>query len=246
MRMEKKFLWLGILTAVLSFVGGFFVANSLNRGELSTLRAENERLKASSPQGTGGSESELSTEEIRQRIAEADANPADHTFQRNLGLALYRYAAAKQDTELLGHAARFLQRADSLKSGDYDVIVALGNAHFDIGYFKQENKPFETARSYYAKALAQKPDDVDVRTDVGLSYFLQQPPDDDKAAAEFKKSLETNPNHEKSLNFLIQSLIRQNKLDEAKVHLETFRQSNPNSQAVAQLSAQISSGVPAK
>jgi hypothetical protein len=48
-------------------------------------------------------------------------------------------------------------------------------------------------------------------TDLGLTYFLQTPPDYENAVAEFKKSLDKNPKHEKALQYIVQALARQNK-----------------------------------
>lgn len=110
--MNGKVFWLSIAAVVVSFVGGFLLANALNRSELNALRAENERLKTSSNESTENQTGlALSDEEIREKIAEADRNPNNYPFQKNLGLALYRYAAMKQDADLLAEAGRFLSRA---------------------------------------------------------------------------------------------------------------------------------------
>src|SRR5688572_2432592 len=98
-RMDKKLVWISVLAVVISFIGGFLLANAFNRSELDALRAENARLKNDRTQTT--SQPDLTADEIRQRIAEADQNPDDFSFQKNLGIALYRYAAMKQDAELL-------------------------------------------------------------------------------------------------------------------------------------------------
>src|SRR4028119_463862 len=100
--MNGKVFWLSIVAVTVSFAGGFLLANALNRSELNNLRAENERLKTSqnnSNQNQSGLA--LGDEEIREKIAEADLNPDNLAFQKNLGMALYRYAAMKQDAELL-------------------------------------------------------------------------------------------------------------------------------------------------
>ena len=100
--MNGKLFWLSIIAVVVGFLSGFLLANALNRNELSSLRAENERLAKSTNQTSqSASELFLSDEEIREKIAEADQNPKNFAFQKNLGLALYRYAAMKQDAELL-------------------------------------------------------------------------------------------------------------------------------------------------
>ena len=195
--MNKKVFWISLVAVIISFFGGFLLANALNRNELNTIRAEIERLKNSSPQDK--SEVSLSDEEIRQKIAEADKNPENFNFQKNLGLALYRYATMKQDAQLLAEVARLLTRANQKDEKDYEVLITLGNCYFDIGYIKKNNENLTKAREFYQKALTQKPNDVDVRTDLGLTYFLVNPPETDKALAEFQKSLQTNPKHEKTL-----------------------------------------------
>jgi tetratricopeptide (TPR) repeat protein len=240
--MNGKVLWLSIVAVIVSFVGGFLLANALNRNEMNQLRAENGRLTsvaADSKQNESGVS--LSEEEVRDRIAEADKNPNDAAFQKNLGLALYRYAAMKQDANLLAEVGRLLNRAYESNPKDYDVVVALGNIFFDIGYFKKDNAQFEKAREFYQKALAEKPSDVDVRTDFGLTYFLSNPPEYDKAVAEFQKSLQVNPKHEKSLQVTAQTLLAQNKVAEAEKFVARLREANVNNQYLTQLETQIAS-----
>ena len=127
----------------------------------------------------------------------------------------------------------------SLKPDDYDVTITLGNAHFDIGYFSKDNASLAKAREIYAKGLAVKPGDVDVQTDVGLTYFLLTPPDLPNAEREFKKSLERNPSHEKTLQLMIQTLAKQSKASEATEYLEQLRKLNPSSPALSELSGMI-------
>ena len=239
--MNTKFLTLSIVAVLLSFIGGFLLANSLNRGEMNTLRAENERLKQN-PQSTGApnqSEPGLSDDEIREKIAEADRNPNNYSYQRNLGLALYRYGAMKQDADLIGQSTRLLQRAYDNNPKDYDVAVALGNGFYDIGFFKKDEQSFARGREYYLKALEQKPNDADVRTDLGLSYYLTTPPDLAKAAVELGRALEANPKHERALQFMTQTMLRQNKRAEAEKYHARLREINPQVPNVDQIVAQL-------
>jgi tetratricopeptide (TPR) repeat protein len=238
--MNQKIFWLTMIAVGISFAGGFFLANSLNRNEISQLRAELERLKKGDTEtAPNQSQLSLSDEEIRQKIAQADNNPTDFVFQRNLGLGLYRYGAMKQDDGLLREVLRILMRVHENNPKDYDITVALGNAHFDIGFFKKENESFAAARRFYQKALEQKPADADVRTDLGLTYFLPEPPELEKAAAELQKSLEANPNHERALEFITQTLLRQNKFDEAEKYAGRLKAVNPNNPLLPELTTQI-------
>ncbi len=232
---------LSITAVIISFIGGFLVANALNRNDLSALRAENDRLKNAQTQTAGNdSELSLSDEEVREKIAEADQNPTNLNFQKNLGLALYRYATMKQDPKLLAEVGRVLNRAFENDPKDFDVAVTLGNIYFDIGFYEKANQPLEKAREFYQKALEQKPNDADVRTDFGLTYFLIDPPDFDKSIAEFQKALQTNPKHEKTLQVMAQVFIKQNKAAEAEKFVARLKEVNSNNQYLPELETQIS------
>jgi tetratricopeptide (TPR) repeat protein len=239
--MNGKLFWLSTIAVIVSFLGGFLLANALNRNELNSLRAENERLaKPTNQTSQNQSELALSEDEIREKIAEADRNPKNAAFQKNLGLALYRYAAMKQDAELLAEVGRILTRAFESDRQDYAVAVTLGNIFFDIGYFKKDNGQFQKAREFYRTALGQKPNDADVRTDLGLTYFLTQPPDGDAAFSEFQKSLQINPKHEKTLQVTAQLLLSQNKFEEAEKYIVQLKEVNSNNQFLPDLESQIS------
>ena len=239
--MNGKVFGLLIIAVIISFVGGFLLANALNRSELNTLRTDNEQLKnAPVAPNQNPSVSSLSDEEIRRRIDEADGNPNNIEFQKNLGLALYRYAAMKQDADLLAEVGRVLTRAYDNNKQDYDVVVALGNIYFDIGYFKKDNAPFQKAREFYSQALQQKPNDVDVRTDLGLTYFLINPPENERAVAEFQKSLQTNPKHEKTLQVITQTFLAQNNAAEAEKYVTKLREVNSENQYLAELESRLS------
>ena len=231
---------IGLIALAVGIAVGFLFANSINRSELSTLRAENDRLRTEKATvSTADSKPSLTDEEIAATIARAEQNSGDLQIQRSHGIALYRYAAIKQDPALLQQSVKILQRAAALAPDDYDVIVGLGNANFDIGYFTKNNDALATARELYSKALAIKPNDVDVRTDVGLTYFLETPPDFERSVVEFRKSLTTNPKHEKTLRFIIEALIKQKKSGEAGEYLETLKVVNPRNESIAELTSML-------
>ncbi len=240
--MNKKLFWLSIIAVIISFVGGFILANALNRNEISSLQAENGRLKtAQETAKKNDQELSLSSEEISQKIAEADQNPNNIPFQKNLGIALYNYASMKQDTDLLGEISRLLTRVYKNNPKDADVAVTLGNIYFDIGYLKKTNENFLKAREFYRDALAQKPNDANIRTDLGLTYFLIDPPETDKAIAEYQKSLLVDAKHEKTLQVLTQALLSQNKNAEAEKYLERLKEVNPNNQLLPEFNEQLKS-----
>jgi tetratricopeptide (TPR) repeat protein len=240
--MEKKTAVLFIIIAgLMGFIVGFIIANYLNRSDIASLRARNDGAALGTQPTTGAPvEPTLSPEEIKTKIAEADKNPENFLFQKDLGLALYRYGAMRQDADILEQARLLLDRAMSLNARDFDVVVGLGNAEFDIGYYKKDAASFQKAREIYAKALAIRPDDADVQTDLGLTYFLQDPPAYDRAEIELKKVGAKNPRHERSLQFLVQVHTRQNRGSDARAALEKLKSLNPANPAIRELTTLVS------
>lgn len=69
-------------------------------------------------------------------------------------------------------------------------LVEAANAYYDHKFYPE-------AIQYYQKALALRPDDVNVRTDMGTAMFYTGQPKE--AVAEFEKSLKRQPNHAQTL-----------------------------------------------
>lgn len=224
------------------------MANGLNRSEMDKLRAEIAGLQNSSkldqvnPNQNASEDISLSDDEIKQKIAEAERSPKDFEFQKKLGVGLYKYAAMKRDNALLTEAEKILNRANQLNSKDYEVTVALGNLNFDLGFFKNEYQRFEQARKYYESALAQKPEDVEVRTEIGMTYLLQNPSDAKKAISELQKSLEKDPKHEKSLYFLTQAFLQEGNDAEAEKTLGKLKEINPETPSLEEVRNQLKQG----
>lgn len=239
--MEKNTILFVIVAALAGFIGGFMLANTLNSREMTAQRStgQPQTMAANSNSGQPTDEPTLSPAEIKAKIDEADSNPDNFAFQKNLGIGLYRYGAMKQDVEILGESARILTRASTLDAKDFDVLVALGNAHFDIGFAKKEVAGFAKAREVYVKALALKPTDADVRTDIGISYYVQEPADLTKAAAELEAVSKANPRHDRSMQFLAQVYLQQNKIAQAETLVAKIKELNPSSQSLKELTSQI-------
>ena len=68
--------------------------------------------------------------------------------------------------------------------------VQLGNLFFDA-------ERYDDAIKWYADALKLAPSDVNVSTDLGVSYYYSNQPD--KALTQFDRSLKLDPKHAKTL-----------------------------------------------
>jgi tetratricopeptide (TPR) repeat protein len=243
--MTKRLIFGSVIATLLSFVGGFLIANTLNRGEIQTLRSENERFRATVgevPAFRGGDE--LSPAEIAAKIEEADRNPDNAQFQKDLGTALYQYSAMRRDSELLDRAIKLLERAHALSPKDREAIVSLGNAHFVGANLNAQPGRLPSARSYYLKALELGPDDVELRSDLALTYFLQEPPDLDASVKELESALAIDPKHQRSLQFLVQALWKAGKANEAGAALDRLRQADPQDRSIPELTALLTRAPP--
>lgn len=226
---------------ILGFAAGFLVANSLNKSELEAARTELVTLRQGQTAPAGGSSVELSDKEIRDKVAEADSNPGNFEYQKTLGLALYTYAAMKQDAALLGDVEKLLDRAYNLNPDDYDVIVSLANISFDLGRLNKDEKYNQRARELYGKALAKNEKDARVRTDLGLTYLSGSDPEPGKAVVELKRALEIDPRNEKALQYITQAYTESGEKEDAKKALEELRKVNPESEAIAELEMRLNS-----
>lgn len=240
--MQRNTLAYIVVAAVAGFVAGFWLANSINRAAVNTP-APGTLAAGLTPSPAASPTDDLSAQEIRDKILEADQNPSNLKFQKDLGIGLYQYGAMKRDVGLLTESVRILDRARMLNEKDAEILVALGNAYFDIGFFRKDAVSFQKARDTYTKALDLKPGDPDVSTDLGITYYLQQPPDLNKAAIELARVSAANPNHERSLQFLIKVYVAQNKREEAQRTLARLKTLNPNNSALDELESEVESGI---
>lgn len=239
--MNGKVIAFAIIAGLAGGAAGFVLANSLNRATINALKAQLDQRAApanNTPQTRPG-ELSMAPEEIKARIAEADANPADFSFQKNLGRALYRFGTINRDADLVTESKRLLERANKLDPKDYEVIVDLGNANFDIGYFRKDAKSIEESRRLYQEALKARPEDADVQTDLALTWYVAEPPDLQRAVAEFEKALKLNPKQERAMQFLTSTQIRNSDFETAAKTLDRLRAVNANNTSLAQLARQI-------
>lgn len=251
--MNKKNLLIAVAGIVIGLVAGFIITNSLNRRELDNLHAE---LKArSSPDlnqsprtGTGASRPEsgsslpaLSDAELKNVLTRADNSPNDANLQLEIGRTLYLYAVQVRNPTILPSAARLLKRASDANPKDFDTLVLLGNALFDIGQTSDASdaSKFVDAREYYQQALNIKPDDVDVRTDLGLTFYFGKPSDPVRAMTEYRRSLAINSKHVPTLQNLIVVLIETGNLEEARQRLNELQAIDPSNPQLENMRARL-------
>lgn len=90
----------------------------------------------------------------------------------------------------LAQAAAPLLAAVTSNPNDYDSLVLLGNVYYDA-------KDFPNAIQYYTRALAIRPENPDVRTDMGTAFWYTG--NADRALTELQTSLKYRPGHPQTL-----------------------------------------------
>ncbi len=73
---------------------------------------------------------------------------------------------------------------------NFDTLVQIGNLYYD-------HRIYPEAIEYYTRALELRPNDVNVRTDLGTAFWYGGFPE--KAVAEYQKSLSVDPTHPNTL-----------------------------------------------
>lgn len=129
-------------------------------------------------------------------------------------------------------ALEFYQNAVKIKPNDFDLLVRLGDTTFDLGRHTD-------AADWYERALKLKPNDATVRMDLGLTFYLRQPRDLDRAIEHFRSALKSDSRHEKSLQNLTQALIEKGDKAAAAETLKQFEQVSPGNPSIAQFRSKL-------
>lgn len=231
--MNKENSLFGIIGLLAGLIIGFMFANSVNRNAAmpvttTGMMSENSNMPPGHPeiQGNAPTQTQMANAPEVQAAIEAAKKEPDN-FDAQLKAAEFYYQIQRYDG-----AIEFLEQANKLKPEDYKVIVNLGNANFD------SNK-FEEAEKWYLNALAKKADDVNVRTDLGLTFIFRDPPNYDRAIQEFTKSLETDPNHTQTLQNLIVAYTRKGESEKAKATLSKLEKLDSTNSAIPKLREDI-------
>ncbi len=227
--MNKENVLFVVVGLLAGLIIGFMGANYLNKNAVppGAVAANPLGLPQDHPQfpGQPGQVPAASMQEVQAAIEAADKDPNNFDAQVKAGELHYQI-------QQFDNAIKYYTQANKVKPDDYPVIVNLGNASFDAS-------KFEEAEKWYARALELKPDDVSVRTDMGLTYIFRQPPDYDRAVADFTKSLEIDPKHPQTLQNLVVAYTKKGDVPNANATLARLEQADPGNQAIPKLKEEI-------
>jgi tetratricopeptide (TPR) repeat protein len=229
--MNKDSILMGIIGLLLGLIVGFMFANAINqRGNVGAVVApgaqQTQALPPNHPPVAANTEPtgpDMQTVQDAINLAKSDQN----NFAAQMKAADYTDQAQRYD-----EAIQFLRRANQLQPDNYEAIVQLGNANFDANHY-------EEAEKWYTAALQKKADDVNVRTDLGLTFMLREPANLDRAITEFRASLERDPVHLQTLQNLTVALTRKGDAAQARVMLAKLEEVSPGNPAITTLRADI-------
>ena len=86
--------------------------------------------------------------------------------------------------------------------------------------------------------VKKKPDDASVH-DHGLTFFLQEPADYNRAVTEFAAALRSDPKNEKALEFSVQTYLKLNDPANARKSLDALRAVNSSNQSLPGLTSAV-------
>lgn len=231
--MKKDNILFGIIGILLGFIVGFMFANNANRGTLPGATAtaaatqSNSKLPPDHPPitTTAPEQNPEVMADIQAAVKLAKDQPDNFDAQMKAAEAYYQIQRFDEATE-------YLKRANQLKPDAIEPIITLGDANFDAG-------KFEEAEKWYTQALKIQPGNVNVRTDLGLTFFFRTPQDVDRAIKEFKASLEIDPNHIQTLQNLTVAYTKKGDASAAQATLDKLMAVAPDNQAISKLRSDI-------
>lgn len=226
--MNTKIILFTLLGAAVGFFGGFFLANSLNRSAVNAAppaTVNNSQFGSVPPNanqpGAGGA-----IPMVNDALERARNEPANFDAQYNAATMYYQIDRFEE-------ALKYFEAAHKITPDHYQTLVRLGNSNYAL-------KRYTDAEKWYAEALKIKPDDVDVRTDYGTTFFLREPRDLERAAQEYKLSLEKNPNHEPTLQNLCAIYLEKNDKQNLTETLAKLEKVNPQNATIAKFKQELS------
>ena len=234
--MNKDNVLYSIIGLLAGCIIGFLFANSVNQNNAQQRpmtsngsARQNANLPPDHPAvpSNAVADQEGMQQQVTEQIQQARNEPDN--FEAQVKAADLYYQIRRYDD-----AIEFLLRANKIRVDDYTTIVKLGNANFETGNY-------ETAEKWYTAALLKNPDDVNVRTDLGLTFYLRNPPDYERAIEEYRNSLQRDPRHEQTLQNMVVALTRVGNTKEADEMLARLQEVNPANDALPKLRTDLES-----
>ncbi|HEY9403537.1 MAG TPA: tetratricopeptide repeat protein [Pyrinomonadaceae bacterium] len=218
--MNRENLLFSIIGVGFGLFFGFGFASWANMRAAATLVGDGRAVQSALPSNGVADQQRLETA-AQAAVKAARENSSDYEAQMQAARASFQ-------TNRFDDVLEFLLRANTLKPEELEPVVALGNINYDAGNFT-------AAEKWYTAALTRTPDDISVRMDLGMTFLLRNPPDHERAVAEFRRALEIDPRHEPTLQNMVVALTRKGDKTEARATLAKLESLYPANPALSQL-----------
>ncbi len=217
-----------VLGLIVGLVIGFVGANSINKSAYEKQPTTSASTKETNsnpalpkdhpPIGTSSGDQTAPRPEVMAAIEKAKSQPQNYEAQMTAADLYYQI-------QRFDEAAKFYETAAKLKPADAEPMVKAGNAYFD-------SEQYEQAEKWYMQALQKDPKNIIARTDLGLTFFLREPRDIDRAIKEYKTSLSIDPEHEITLQNLALAYSENGDTENHQATMEKLKKVNPKNPVV--------------
>lgn len=222
----------GIFGLIVGLVVGFVFANSVNKtsGDNPQPQGMSNSNPAFPPDhpplGTqsNGAIPTAPVPQVMESIERAKREPQNYEAQMTAA-DLYYQIQRWED------AALFYEAAVKLRPAENEPIIKLGNTYFDL-------ERYTDAEKLYLKALEKEPNNLNVRTDLGLTFFLREPRDVDRAIREYNQALAVDPSYEITLQNLALAFKEKGDTAALKATADRLRKVNPQNPSLPRLDSQ--------
>ncbi len=223
--MNGERLLIGVGGLIIGFAVGFMFANSVNRtASIDVAGNSPSNLSADSNSGlppnhppigqSTGEQSGGALPQVTAAIEKAKREPQDFDAQMTAGDLYYQI-------QRFDDALEFYKKANRLRPEAIEPSIKIGNSHFDVEQYSE-------AEQWYSAVLKKTPNDLTVRNDLGLTFFLRTPRDVDRAIKEFEAALRIQPDNEMVLQNLALAFIEKGETDNLNVTLDKMARVNPD------------------
>jgi tetratricopeptide (TPR) repeat protein len=230
--MNKENVLFGIVGLLMGLIVGFMFANSVNQkaatpSPMAAAIKPNANMPEGHPEVPAGANPQAAAAmpQVQAALDKAKAEPDNFDAQIKAAEVNYQIEAYDKSIE-------FLKQANKLKPADYPTVVNLGNAYFDSGNYIDAEK-------WYSQALETKPEDENVRTDLGLTFIFRDPPNYDRAIKEFEQVIAKNINHPQALQNLTVAYTKKGNAAKATETVDKLAEVDPTNASVAKLREDI-------
>jgi len=228
--MNRENVLFSVVGLLLGYVIAFHLVVYVNQNQPAPSAAAGEAaegLPADHPAvgGEGGADRQKLLAEAEQAAGEARKAPDDFDAQMKAAEGFYR-AGGFED------AIDFMTRANKLRPDDYDTVVRLGTIY-------SAAERFEDAARWYTAALAKRPDDCEVRSELAYTFYRRTPKQSDKAIAELRRCLQSDPNNVHGLYNLAFMLMETKQFEESEATLARLEKADPTYEDLPRLREEL-------